>query len=105
MYKLAGILLVVSTVVGSAQTASPGPPKLDIAGGCRESGAQHDAATRADAIKTCVASETKARKELEAKWSRFNPAVRSECVVTAAVGSSVKPTYSELISCIEMRTR
>lgn len=102
---LTGTSLVALMLVGSAPAQTAGPPKLDIAGACREAGAQYDAARRPDAMKSCVASETRARKELEEKWSRFNPVVRSECVGTANVGGSVKPTYSEVISCIEMKTR
>jgi hypothetical protein len=105
MHRLAAALIVALILTGRAPAQTPGPPKLDIAGACREAGTQYDAARRADAVKACVASETKARKELEEKWSRFNPTVRSECVGTANVGGSVKPTYSELISCIEMKTR
>ena len=102
--RLAAALLVTAMLMASA-AAQTSPPKLDITGACREAGAQYDAARRADVVKACVASETKARKELEEKWSRFNPAVRSDCVGTANVGGSVKPTYSEVISCIEMKTR
>jgi hypothetical protein len=105
MYPFAAFLLGISTLVAAAQTVSSGPPKLDIAGACRDMAAQHDAATRADAIKSCVASEDKARKELEAKWSRYDPSVRTSCLGTAAVGTSVKPVYSELIGCLEMRSR
>jgi hypothetical protein len=99
-----GMLLGLSTLVAAAQTA-PGPPKFDIAGACRDTAAQHDAASRPAVMKSCVDSETKARKELEAKWSRFDPAARTTCMGTVAVGGSVKPVYSELIGCIEMRTR
>jgi hypothetical protein len=98
------IPFALSTMIAAAQTAA-GPPKLDIAGACRDTAAQHDAATRAAVMKSCVDSENKARKELEAKWSRLDPAVRTTCLGTIAVGGSVKPVYSELIGCIEMRTR
>jgi len=99
-----GMLLGLSTLVAAAQTA-PGLPKFDIAGACRDTAAQHAAASRPAVMKSCVDSETKARKELEAKWSRFDPAARTTCMGTVAVGGSVKPVYSELIGCIEMRTR
>jgi hypothetical protein len=77
---------------------------LDIIGACRDTAAQHDPATRADTIKACVDSENRARKELEAKWPKFDPAIRAACVGSSAIGT-VKPVYSELISCIEMRSQ
>jgi hypothetical protein len=101
MYRLA-LLVAASVLLDTAQAASPGPPKLDIAGACRDTAAQHDAATRANAIKSCLESENKARKELEGKWSRFDAEARTTCLGSTAIGG-VKPVYSELISCIEMK--
>lgn len=104
MYRLASILLFTSILVGNSHAQSAGPPKFDIAAACREAGAQHDPTTRAEVVKRCVASENAARKELEKQWPRMNPVTRADCVGTASVGS-IKPTYSEVISCIEMKAR
>lgn len=104
MYRAALLLVATLALVVAARAQSAGPPKLDIAGACRDAAAQHDPATRTNIIKTCVDSENKARKELDAKWSRTDPAIRAACVGSSAIGS-VKPVYSELISCIEMKSQ
>jgi hypothetical protein len=100
MHRVA-VLLATSMLIASAQAASPGPPKFDINAACRDAAAIHDAATRADTIKLCLESENKARKEVEEKWFRYDPALRAACVSSSSIGG-VKPVYSELISCIEM---
>ena len=105
MSRLANLLFGNLMLVAIAQAAPLEPPKLDITGACRDTAAQHDAATRADVLKSCVESENRARKELQEKWSRFDPTIRAACVGASAVGGSVKPSYSELIGCIEMRSR
>jgi hypothetical protein len=101
MHRVA-VLLATSMLIASAHAASPGPPKFDINAACRDAAATHDAATRADAIKLCLESENKARKEVEEKWLRYDPALRAACVSSSAIGG-VKPVYSELISCIEIK--
>ncbi len=104
MYRRAILLVATLMLADAAHAQSPGPPKLDITGACRDTAAQHDPASRADIIKTCVDSENRARKELQAKWSRVDPAVRAACIGSSAIGT-VKPVYSELISCIEMKSQ
>ena len=93
------LILTVATsmLVTAAHAASSAPPVFDINAACRDAAATHDAATRQDAIKFCLDSEIKARKE-----SRYNPALRYACVASSSIGG-VKPVYSELISCIEMK--
>jgi hypothetical protein len=86
-------------LIAGAHAASPGPPKFDINAACRDAAATHDAATRPDAIKLCLEFENKARKEVEEKWLRYDPAPRAACVSSSAIGG-VKPVYSELISCL-----
>jgi hypothetical protein len=98
------ILVATSMLVSAAQSAPSTPPKFDINAACRDAAATHDVATREDAIKFCLDSETKARKELEEKWPRYDPALRNACVASSTIGG-VKPAYSELISCIEMKVR
>jgi hypothetical protein len=101
MHRVA-VLLATSMLIASAQAASPGPPKFDINAACRDAAAIHDAATRADTIKLCLESENKARKEVEEKWLRYDPALRAACVSSSAIGG-VKPVYSELIICAQPR--
>lgn len=96
------IVLATSMLITTAHAASSAPPKFDINAACRDAAATPDAATRAEAVRFCVDSETKARKEIEEKWSRYNPALRDACVASSSIGG-VKPVYSELISCIEMK--
>ena len=76
MSRLAILLFGNLMLVAIAQAAPLEPPKLDITGACRDTAAQHDAATRADVLKSCVESENRARKELQEKWSRFDPTMR-----------------------------
>jgi hypothetical protein len=96
------LMVATSVLVTAAHAASSAPPKFDINAACRDAAATHDSATREDAIKFCLDSETKARNEIEEKWSRYNPALRDACVASSSIGG-VKPVYSELISCIEMK--
>jgi len=97
------VSLATSLLIVSAHAASPGPPKFDIHAACRDAEGTHDAAARED-FKFCLDSETKARRELEEKWPRYDPALRNACVASSTIGG-VKPTYSEVISCIEMKMR
>ena len=65
MCPFAAFLLAMFTLIPTAGAASPGPPKLDIAGACRDMAAQHDAATRADVIN--LASHPKIRRAKSSK--------------------------------------
>jgi hypothetical protein len=63
---------------------------------CRAAAA---AATDKGRLQTCIDSEHKARDQLAKDWSTYAADERNKCV-NAAKGFS--PTYTELITCLEM---
>ncbi|MGB9208319.1 MAG: hypothetical protein WCB78_09455 [Pseudolabrys sp.] len=48
---------------------------------------------------SCLASEQRTREELTKNWSTFPEADRNGCVKSL----SFSPTYTELLTCLEMR--
>jgi hypothetical protein len=74
-------------------------PKLDVTASCR--GAATDAAPgQVDVtMKGCLDSEAKAREQLVQEWQEFTATERVKCVATVR---GFEPTYSELITCLEM---
>jgi hypothetical protein len=82
-------------------TVADGVPKLDVTPSCQGAAEAGYIATTADRLKSCVDTEHRTRDKLEKDWSTFAPADRSWCV------SSIKgfePTYSELATCLEMKS-
>ena len=47
----------------------------------------------------CIAEERDARSKLQANWSQYPAADRSQCSDTASMGT---PSYVELLTCLEM---
>ena len=50
-------------------------------------------------MESCLASEQRTREELNKNWSTFPAADRTSCVKSL----TFSPTYTELVSCLEMR--
>jgi hypothetical protein len=50
-------------------------------------------------MQTCIESEHKHRDQLIKDWSTFSAADRSKCVTAV---KAYAPTYTELITCLEM---
>jgi hypothetical protein len=73
-------------------------PTFDVNPSCRAAAAVTGASK--DRMDTCLQSEQRARDQIAREWSQFTPAARSRCTQTATVGGS--PTYTELITCLEM---
>jgi hypothetical protein len=73
-----------------------GVPKLDVTPSCRAAAA---AATDQGRLQTCIDSEHKARDQLAKDWSTFAAGDRTKCV---AGMKAFSPTYTELITCLEM---
>lgn len=89
---LAGQLLT-----GAAFAASQEPPTFDVNPSCR---AAADASGGHDRLQGCITSEQNARNQLVKEWTQFPPASRDLCVKSATAGG--EPTYTELITCLEM---
>ena len=78
-----------------------GVPNWDLTSSCR-TGASSGLAQAENAdqrTKSCLESENRIREKLAADWTKFPAAERSRCI------GSIKwfnPTYTELITCLEM---
>ncbi len=72
-------------------------PKFDVTQSCRAAAA---AAATPERLRTCLDSEQRAHDQLVKEWSNFSPGDRDACLRTIKVFS---PTYTELITCLEMR--
>jgi hypothetical protein len=53
-----------------------------------------------DRLQGCLASENSARDQLVKEWMQFPVASRTLCLQSASAGG--EPTYTELITCLEM---
>jgi len=89
---------VAATMVNGAQAATVGAavPTFDVTPSCRTGvteGVRND-------IKTCLDSEKNAREQLVKQWNDFPAADRTLCTKASSMGGS--PTYTELITCLEM---
>jgi hypothetical protein len=73
-------------------------PKWDVTASCR-GGAAGYADQVNDRVKSCLATEQRAREKLESDWSTFPAADRMRCVGSI---KSFEPTYTELTTCLEM---
>jgi hypothetical protein len=81
----------------AAFAASDGVPTFNVQPSCR---AAADASKVNNRLQACLDSEKKAREQIVNQWTQFTPAVRSECLRASQVGGM--PTYTELITCLEM---
>jgi hypothetical protein len=82
-------------------------PLFDVTAACRAIIAEPDiehGRSQDDDVKHCVESEMRAREQLETGWVRFAAIARTTCLGVSSVGR-VKPTYSELLACLERMDR
>ncbi len=84
--------LATDLIISVADTV----PKFDVTSSCRAAAA---VANTADRLQSCLDSEQRAHDQLVKEWSSFAPGDRAKCLRTIIVFS---PTYSELITCLEM---
>ena len=52
-------------------------------------------------MESCVQSEEATRDQLKKSWGEFSAADKTECVSAVKIGGF--PSYTELITCLEMR--
>lgn len=97
------VVLTLTLVLSLPATAAPNPlgdvPNLDIGPSCRA--AAHDVGPGQENLTYdgCLQSEQRARSDLEQEWPQFTAADRRNCAATV---SGFEPTYSELVTCLEM---
>jgi hypothetical protein len=78
-----------------------GVPNWDLTASCRAAGTVSGyAQTPDERMKSCLASEQRTREELSKNWSTFPAADRVGCVKSL----TFSPTYTELVTCLEMRS-
>ena len=80
--------------------AADGVPNLDVTRSCRGAAAASYVDQTKERLKSCLDSEQRTRELLDQKWSTFSAGDRVFCL------GSIKgfaPTYTELVTCLEMR--
>ncbi len=100
-------VIALLTLAGTAHAAPSVAtvPNYNIKAACRALSLIPEARTidrtQADASEHCEEAERQARDQLAKEWPQFAAADRAMCVGVSSAGS-VKPVYSELITCLEM---
>jgi hypothetical protein len=74
-------------------------PSWDLTASCRAAASVAYSQTPNERLTSCLASEQRTREELNKNWSTFPAADRIGCVKSL----SFSPTYTELVTCLEMR--
>ena len=76
-----------------------GVPSWDQTASCRAAASIAYGQTPSERMTRCLASEQRTRGELTKNWSTFPATDRNDCVKSL----SFSPTYTELLTCLEMR--
>jgi hypothetical protein len=96
-------LLLAFAIAGTGAARADDIPTLNVDPVCR--GIAQQAATPGErggpdlAFSQCVESEQSVRQQLAGQWSTFKPAEKASCV---GAERSALPSYTGLISCLEM---
>jgi len=86
----------------SLRSAAVSVPNWNVSPSCRGAANAGYVAQTGDQLKNCVEREERSRRQLERVWSTYTVLDRNECI------QSIKwfePTYSELATCLEMRSQ
>ena len=94
---LIGGLIGATMAGGLALAAVDGVPNFNVDPSCQAAAQQ---AAAADSITVCRNSEQRARDEIARQWPQLNAADRAQCVPAVTAGG--QPTYTELLTCLEM---
>ena len=90
--------LIGATVAGSLVLASADAvPNFDVEPSCRAAAEQ---AKTPDYVSHCRNAEQTARDALVQQWPQVTATEKTQCIPTATLGG--KPTYTELLTCIEL---
>jgi hypothetical protein len=96
-------LVLTFAVAGAGVARADDVPELNVDPVCR--GIAQQALTPGEkggpdlAFSQCVKSEQAVRQQLVGEWSTFKPAEKTNCVASE---QSALPSYTGLISCLEM---
>jgi hypothetical protein len=74
-------------------------PSWDLTASCRAAGSAGYRQAPSDRSQSCLASEQRTREELNKHWSAYPAEDRIGC----AKSLTFSPTYTELLTCLEMR--
>ena len=88
--------LVVSSYL---MTVADAVPTFDVKQTCR--GTETSGVYPGRNIESCAQSEEATRDQLKKSWGEFSAADKTECVSAVKIGGF--PSYTELITCLEMR--
>jgi hypothetical protein len=89
--------LALLAMAGAPASAADAVPTFNVTPSCRTG---VDQGIRKD-IQSCIDSENNSRALLVRQWDEFDAADRALCTKASSMGGS--PTYTELITCLEMR--
>lgn len=90
------IPLVLPLALATAAAAANGVPSFNVEPSCKGG---LDSPGLNERYGRCLAEEKEARGKLEAGWSKYPAADRTQCSDTARMGT---PSYVELLTCLEM---
>ena len=76
-----------------------GVPSWDLTASCRAAASVAYSQTPSERLTSCLASEQRTREELTKYWSAYPAEDRIGCVKSL----TFSPTYTELVTCLEMR--
>ena len=98
---LTAAFVLISAADGKALDSKTAPniPKLDVTASCKGAAIDVKGDEAKATIRDCMVSESKAHDQLVEEWSQFTPTDRVKCVASV---SGFEPTYSELVTCLEM---
>ena len=94
---MANLILAVPLALHLIAASGGGVPTFDVRASC------HAAAlaeiTTTDRMQACMSDEQDAHDQLVKRWTKFKTADRATCVRTMM---DFEPTYTELLTCLEM---
>jgi hypothetical protein len=95
-------IMIPAIIVGGhlavAVAVADRPPVVNFEQTCREE-TTGEMRTN-DKFEVCIADEKRARDQLAAQWSSFDPAARTRCARTSTSGHAA--SYLELLVCLEL---
>lgn len=92
------VFLIGATVAASlVMAAADAVPAFDTGPSCRAAASHSNVPDR---VSACRQDEQSARDRLTQAWTQFGAADKAQCVSLSRLGG--KPTYTELLSCLEM---
>jgi hypothetical protein len=74
-------------------------PSWDVTASCRGASSFAISVTASERLTSCLASEQRTREQLNKDWSTYRAEDRVGCVKSL----TFSPTYTELVTCLEMR--